>query len=55
MDSFGKTIRTISSKQMQSAGKHNLVFDAAGLQAGMYYCKVQTDAYSVVKKVILSR
>lgn len=55
MDSFGKTIRTISSTQIQNAGKHNLVFDAAGLQAGMYYCKVQTDVCSVVKKVILSR
>ena len=55
LDAYGKDVRHIVSSFLQSQGKHTATCHAGDLPASVYYCKVQTNSYSIVKKVILSR
>lgn len=55
LDAFGKVIRVAASGNVQQAGSHTTTISGSGLKAGLYYCKVQTSEYMIVKKVILSR
>ncbi len=54
-DSYGKQIRVISDATNQPAGFYSHEVNADNLTSGIYYCKIQTSAYSVVKKLMLSR
>jgi hypothetical protein len=55
LDAFGKEVRVIASLLSEQSGTHTAVLAAAGLQPGLYYCRIQTSTYSIVKKVILTR
>lgn len=49
---MGEEVVSLINKVMP-AGYHNIVFDASKLVAGLYFYKIETDNYSVVKKMIL--
>ncbi len=38
----------------QIAGNHRINFDASKLEPGIYYCKIETDDYTIVKRIIHS-
>jgi len=54
-DTFGRVIRVIDDKSMLQSGKHNLVLESVNMTPGVYYCRIQTDFYTVIRKVILTR
>jgi hypothetical protein len=54
-DAFGKTIRRIADATHLPSGTYSATLSGEDLPAGIYYCRIQTDSYSVVKKVILSK
>lgn len=54
-DAFGRVIRELEDKSLLQSGKYNLVMDSGNLNPGIYYCRIQTDSYTVVRKVILTR
>lgn len=53
-DLGGKLVATLISDK-QSAGTHNLVYDARGLKAGVYFTKLTTDDYTKTAKLIIAR
>jgi hypothetical protein len=53
MDSFGKELKSVNLHEFQ--GTHTLTMNSSDLKPGLFYCKIQTDSYSLVKKLILSR
>ncbi len=55
MDAFGNLILAIATPSNQQKGSHTVSVNTADMQAGMYYCKIKTDTYSIVKKIIISR
>ena len=38
----------------QSTGDHRINFDASKLEPGIYFCKIETDDYTIVKRIIHS-
>jgi hypothetical protein len=51
----GEKVRTILDENKLEKGSHNLVLDSAGLEPGMYYCRLETDSQTEVRKLILSK
>ncbi|MFH1936895.1 MAG: C25 family cysteine peptidase, partial [Bacteroidota bacterium] len=54
-DAFGRLIRVVEEKGMIPAGNHTIVLESGTLKPGLYYCRVQTDYFTVVRKIILTR
>ena len=54
-DSFGRLIRVMEDQSLVSAGQHTVTLESGGMQPGMYYCRIQTDSYTVIRKIILTR
>lgn len=49
---LGSEVATLINEQ-QSAGKHNITFNAASLSSGVYLYKIQAGEFSAVKKLTL--
>ncbi|NQV02425.1 MAG: T9SS type A sorting domain-containing protein, partial [Bacteroidia bacterium] len=54
-DAFGRVIRIVEEKSIVPAGKHSLVIESGDMRPGIYFCRIQTDSYTVVRKIILTR
>jgi len=52
---FGQQIHVIEEQTGKAAGNHTVRFDAGNLEPGVYYCKIETVDYSVVKRIIHSK
>ena len=39
--------------EIQQEGLHHVVFDGSKLEAGIYYCNLETDNYKQTKKIVL--
>jgi len=55
VDAFGKDIRIIQDQTEIPAGTYSTMVSCSDLATGMYYCRIQTKSYSIVKKVIITR
>jgi photosystem II stability/assembly factor-like uncharacterized protein len=51
-DVLGRAVKTLVNGK-QNAGNYEIVFDAVNLPSGVYFCKLITDSYSAVKKMII--
>ncbi|MCD4697388.1 MAG: T9SS type A sorting domain-containing protein, partial [Bacteroidales bacterium] len=54
-NAFGQQIVVLEDNSSKMAGNHSLIFNAGNLEPGIYYCKIETDDYSVVKRIIHSK
>jgi hypothetical protein len=52
-DFLGKEVATLVN-ETKSPGKYETVFNASGLPAGVYYCKLSSSEYTLTKKMIIS-
>jgi hypothetical protein len=53
LDIFGKEVRIIQKEAKQTSGKHIMEIPTSDLKGGLYIIRVQTQSYSVSKKVML--
>jgi len=53
-DILGKEIAALVNEKL-SPGKYVINFNENGLSSGIYFCKLQTNNYSAVKKMVLIR
>lgn len=51
-DTLGKEIKTLLNKKVD-AGEYYIPFDATGLTSGIYFYRIQTNEFTVVRKMIL--
>jgi len=51
-DMLGKEIKTLVS-EIQSAGLYSAVWDASSFPSGAYFCRLQTNSFSEIRKMIL--
>ncbi len=51
-NTLGQKVRTLLNR-FQSPGWHNVVFDASGLAAGIYFCRLQGYHTKIIKMVVL--
>ncbi len=51
---LGKEIATLINEQKE-AGKHELDFDASGLNSGVYFYKIEAGSFIETKKMILMK
>jgi len=51
-DLLGRELQVLVN-EVSSAGLHEIVFNAVGLETGVYLYKLQTDEYNVVKKMMV--
>ena len=54
-NALGQKIKILTKKQNQKPGNHSIIFNASGLQKGIYFCKFETNNYTTIKKLILSK
>jgi hypothetical protein len=54
LDFTGKVIKILVNEQLYP-GKHNLVFDASNLPAGVYICQLQADDILETEKILIYR
>lgn len=54
-NTFGQQIHVIEEQTGKAAGNHRVRFDAGNLDPGVYYCKIETEDYSIVKRIIHSK
>jgi hypothetical protein len=54
LDMFGKEVRIIQEDAKQTSGKHIVEMQAEDLKSGIYIVRIQTQSYSVLKKVLLT-
>lgn len=53
-DVLGRLVKTLVSSR-QTPGEHVVVFDGRGLASGVYFCRLQSDDYTQVRKMILMK
>jgi len=53
-NAFGQQIVVLEDNSSKMAGSHSLIFNASNLKQGIYYCKIETENYYLVKKIIRS-
>ncbi len=53
-DILGRKTATLAEGEMK-AGHHTVRFDGGGLPSGIYFCRMQADDFSAVRKVLLLR
>ncbi len=51
-DILGKEVKTLVNG-FKERGRHNIIFNAAGIPGGIYFYKMQTNNFSDVKKMVL--
>ena len=51
-DMLGREIKTLVSKH-EDAGNYSVKFDSENLPSGVYFCKLQADQFSEIKKMML--
>lgn len=51
-DMLGKRVAVIADG-FESAGEHTVQFDASGLSSGIYFYKLQSGAYTAIRKLVL--
>jgi len=54
-DMMGRRITILTDDEMKSAGEHEVIFEAAGYPAGMYFATIQAGKYFGTQKMILTR
>jgi hypothetical protein len=54
-DGSGREVMRLADDMQMVAGINTAVYQTANLAPGVYFCRIQTDAFTCVKKVILSR
>ncbi|MCX6282316.1 MAG: C25 family cysteine peptidase [Bacteroidetes bacterium] len=54
-DTYGNKVLALTHQASQQQGKHLFTVDASRLDPGMYFCRIQTDSRTEIRKVILSR
>ena len=52
---FGQQIAVLEDNKNVSAGKHKLTFDASHLEPGVYFCRIETDNFTTLKRIVLSK
>jgi hypothetical protein len=55
VDGFGKTLRFLADASYAPAGEYTLTAGAGTLAPGLYYLRIQTDTYTVTRKLILTK
>jgi len=53
-NALGKEVATLVNQE-QAPGRYELVFNASNLASGVYFYQLQTDKFSIVKKLILMK
>jgi hypothetical protein len=53
-NTIGQQMTILQDETSQIAGNHRIHFDASNLEHGIYYCKIETDDYTIVKRIIHS-
>ena len=48
-------VAQIENSSNKLSGKHKVVFMPPEMQSGIYFCKIETDDFSVIRKIILKR
>ncbi|MCX6162149.1 MAG: T9SS type A sorting domain-containing protein [Ignavibacteriae bacterium] len=51
-DALGREVETLVN-EVQSVGSYNVAFNGANLSGGVYFCRMQSDGFSDVKKLVL--
>lgn len=54
-NTFGQLLTVIENESDKMAGKHRVRFDASRFDMGIYYLKIETADYSIVKRIIHSK
>jgi hypothetical protein len=53
-NTFGQQVAFFEDKTSGSAGNHRITFNAESLEAGIYYCRIETSEYSIVRRIVRS-
>ena len=53
-DVLGRLVRTLLNK-VESPGRYQVTFDAAGLASGVYFCRLEAGNYVMTRKMVLIR
>ena len=51
-NTYGQQILQVSEESMQSVGDHRVTVDAGNMESGIYYCKIETADFTVVKQIV---
>jgi photosystem II stability/assembly factor-like uncharacterized protein len=54
VDVMGREVRTLVDGHM-TAGRHSVIFDAGGLSAAVYFCRLYTDSGTLINPIIVKR
>jgi len=55
IDQLGKQVRTMASSELRPAGTHTFLVSGGALESGVYFVRVQTDAFVQTRAVVLTR
>jgi glycosidase len=52
-DLLGRVVKTLVDSEIKEAGTYMVTWDAANATSGIYFCRMQTESYSTVQKMVL--
>ncbi len=52
---LGQKVAHIENSSSKLSGKYKVVFELPEMQPGIYFCKIETENFSVIRKIILKR
>ena len=54
-DTYGRQVAVVDSKNEKSAGTHRAFFNTEKFNPGVYFCRIETNDYTVIKRIVQSK
>ncbi len=55
LDLLGREVAQLENSSNQSVGEHSVTLNSSEMQPGVYFCKIEADDFSIVRKIVLKR
>ncbi len=54
-DIYGRQVAAVESDNNEIAGNHRVVFNTEKFNSGVYFCRIETSDYTVIKRIVQSK
>jgi hypothetical protein len=54
-DIYGRQVAAVESDNDEIAGNHRVVFNTEKFNSGVYFCRIETSDYTVIKRIVQSK
>ena len=54
-DTYGRQVAVVQSDNEEMSGNHRVIFNTEKFNPGVYFCRIETNDYTVIKRIVQSK